>query len=183
MAIFVGSCSGKGNGNFPSDFESIGDAARIEYMMKHVEPDSVARFLVDVSLGRVEGARIDTLPTAVLYCYEHYKDDDLASFSNQFDIYTQSLPLPERMKIYSLAGQIDPQQLGYQLGLEYVNTIRNRKMTPDQVAEEIKEFKKACATDTATYRRFVQGFKVVLGMERNGISPEVYNKFINLSEH
>lgn len=184
IILFCAACSGKGKGNFPSDFESISDAARIDYMMKHAAPDSVARFLIDVSLGHVEGARIDTLPNAVLYCYEHYKDEDLASFSNQFDLYTQSLPLPDRMKIYSLAGQIDPQQLGYQLGLEYVGTIRSRKMTPDQVSEEIKEFKKACGSDTATYRRFVQGFKVVLDMERgNGISPEVYNRFINLSEH
>lgn len=182
--VSVCSCGGKnGSGDFPDNFGTIGDAGRVSYMMKNVTPDSVARFICDAALGKVEGARIDSLPTATLYAYEHYKNTDLASFAAQYDAYSQSLPLEEKMKLYALAGSYDPQQLGYQLGLEYVGNIRSKKMTADQVAAELKEFKKACGNDHDTYKRFVKGFKVVLELEKgNGISGDIYSRFKNLNE-
>lgn len=92
--VSVCSCGGKnGSGDFPDNFGTIGDAGRVSYMMKNVTPDSVARFICDAALGKVEGARIDSLPTATLYAYEHYKNTDLASFAAQYDAYSQSLPL------------------------------------------------------------------------------------------
>lgn len=182
--VSVCSCGGKnGSGDFPDNFGTIGDAGRVSYMMKNVTPDSVARFICDAALGKVEGARIDSLPTATLYAYEHYKNTDLASFAAQYDAYSQSLPLEEKMKLYALAGSYDPQQLGYQLGLEYVGNIRSKKMTADQVAAELEEFKKACGNDHGTYKRFVKGFKVVLELEKgNGISGDIYSRFKNLNE-
>ena len=182
--VSVCSCGGKnGSGDFPDNFGTIGDAGRVSYMMKNVTPDSVARFICDAALGKVEGARIDSLPTATLYAYEHYKNTDLASFAAQYDAYSQSLPLEEKMKLYALAGSYDPQQLGYQLGLEYVGNIRSKKMTADQVAAELEEFKKACGNDHDTYKRFVKGFKVVLELEKgNGISGDIYSRFKNLNE-
>ncbi len=75
--VSVCSCGGKnGSGDFPDNFGTIGDAGRVSYMMKNVTPDSVARFICDAALGKVEGARIDSLPTATLYAYEHYKNTD-----------------------------------------------------------------------------------------------------------
>lgn len=182
--VSVCSCGGKnGSGDFPDNFGTIGDAGRVSYMMKNVTPDSVARFICDAALGKVGGARIDSLPTATLYAYEHYKNTDLASFAAQYDAYSQSLPLEEKMKLYALAGSYDPQQLGYQLGLEYVGNIRSKKMTADQVAAELEEFKKACGNDHGTYKRFVKGFKVVLELEKgNGISGDIYSRFKNLNE-
>ncbi len=182
--VSVCSCGGKNrSGDFPDNFGTIGDAGRVSYMMKNVTPDSVARFICDAALGKVEGARIDSLPTATLYAYEHYKNTDLASFAAQYDAYSQSLPLEEKMKLYALAGSYDPQQLGYQLGLEYVGNIRSKKMTADQVAAELEEFKKACGNDHGTYKRFVKGFKVVLELEKgNGISGDIYSRFKNLNE-
>ena len=183
--VSVCSCGGKNGfrGISPDNFGTIGDAGRVSYMMKNVTPDSVARFICDAALGKVEGARIDSLPTATLYAYEHYKNTDLASFAAQYDAYSQSLPLEEKMKLYALAGSYDPQQLGYQLGLEYVGNIRSKKMTADQVAAELEEFKKACGNDHDTYKRFVKGFKVVLELEKgNGISGDIYSRFKNLNE-
>lgn len=184
-ALGLASChGGKGNnGEFPDNFNSIGDAGRVAYVMENSSPDSVARFICRAALGEIEGARIDTFANATLYAYDHYRDDDLAAFSSEFDSYSASLPLPKKMKIYSLAAKTDPQGLGYQLGLEYVNNIRTRKMTADEVAAELKDFRRACATDPQTYHRFVKGFKIVLEMERNnGVPSDVYARFINMSE-
>lgn len=179
-------CSGKGgNGNFPDNFDKIGDAGRVAYVMEQTSPDSVARFICDAALGKVEGVKIDSIQIATLYAYEHYKDNDLASFSNTLDSYSAALPLKEKMKLYVLLGEVDAQQLGYQLGLEYVNNIRSKKMTADEVSAELKEFKKACGADHDTYRRFVKGFKVVLEKEHGGargVDNDIYNRFINLSE-
>ncbi len=182
-ALLLLACGAKNHPDFPNNFDKIGDAGRIAYVMKTESPDSVARFICDAALGRIEGAKIDTLATATLYPYEHYKDEDLATFANAFDSYSQSQPLPDKMRLYAMAGQINPQQLGYQLGVEYINNIRNRKMTPDEIDVEIKELRKACSKDPETYRRFVKGFKVALTMEQgNGISQEIYNRFSNLAE-
>ena len=183
-ALMLSACGkGKGNSDFPENFGSIGDEGRTAFMMKRVGPDSVARFLCDAALGRVEGARIDSLPIATSYAYTNYKDDDLATFSSVFESYSGSLPLADRMKLYVLAGKYNPQQLGYQLGLEYVVNIRNEQMSVDEVTAELKEFRNACGHDKDTYRRFVKGFKVALEAERTkGIDPKVYDRFINLQE-
>lgn len=120
MAIFLvalSSCGGSGNGsdrNFPGNFMSIGDAYRVAYVMEHTTPDSVARFICDAALGKVKGAKIDTLATATLHAYENYRDSNLVVFSETFDNYSNSLPLPEKMKILSMAGLNDPQGLGYE---------------------------------------------------------------------
>lgn len=182
--MMMSACNnGKEKSDFPENFGNIGDEGRTAYMMKHVGPDSVARFLCNAALGRVEGARIDSLPIATSYAYSNYKDDDLATFSSVFDSYINSLSLPDRMKLYVLAGKYDPQQLGYQLGLEYVVNIRNEQMNVDEVTAELNEFRKACGNDKDTYRRFVKGFKVALEAEHsNGIDPKIYNRFINMQE-
>ena len=185
-AFLPAACGGKGgNGDFPDNFDRIGDAGRLDYVIKHASPDSVARFICDAALGKVEGARIDTVINAVVFVNDRYaaNEDDMVAFSNAFDSYSRNLPLPEKMRFYALSGQHDPQRLGYQLGVEYILEIRNKKMAPDQVAAESSEFRKACASDPETYSRFVKGFKVVLEMERNnGLDPAVYSRFINLSE-
>jgi len=178
------SCGSKHDAeDFPENFDKIGDAGRVAYMMEHVGADSVARFICDAALGKVKGAKIDTITIATLYAYENYKNEDLASFSDAFDNYSANLPLSEKMKIYSMSGKTDPQGLGYQLGLEYVNSIRMKRMSGQDVEREIIEFKKACGSDKDTYRRFVKGFKTVLQLDRgNDLPQEVYDRFINMSE-
>lgn len=184
LAVVLTGCGSNGSENgFPENFDKIGDAGRIAFMMERVPADSVARFICDAALGKIEGARIDSLATATLYPYEHYRDADLASYANAYDTYSQSLPLPEKMRLYGMAAQVNPQQMGYQLGVEYINNIRSRKMSVQDISAEIAEFKKACKSDPDTYRRFVKGLKAALEMEHgNGISEEVYIRFSNLPE-
>lgn len=159
-------------GELPANFNSIGDAARVEYMMSETTPDSVARFICNAALGKVPGAKIDTLSNATLYAYENYADSALMAFSEEFDNYSASLPLADKMKILSLAGMTDPQGLGYELGLEYSATIRDKRLTLAQVKEEIGAFKNACASDSDTYRRFIIGFQTALKVDHGKEIPE-----------
>jgi len=167
--------------SLPENFASLDDSSQVAFMMKNSTPDSVARFICNASLGKVKSARIDTLAIAVAYAYQNYNDSDLIVFSREFDDFSANLPLNEKMKIYSMAGNIDPQGLGYELGLEYVTHIRENKMSVDDIRTELNAFKEACANDSDMYNRFLKGFKTVLKVDHGKDLPEeVYNAFINL---
>ncbi len=140
----------------------------------------MARFIIYASLGRVEGAKIDTLAIATNYAYEHLKGSDLEDFSIAYENLVESLPLADKMKVYKLGGSEDAQGLGYRLGLEYVTTIREGNMTVADIEKELAAFRAACANDTDTYRRFLIGFKTVLRIDSGKDLPrDVYDKFIN----
>lgn len=186
MALLaLSSChGGKGSANgLPKGFEKMSDTARVAAMMERVAPDSLARFIIYGALGKNPDAKIDTLAIATNYAYEHLRGDDLNKFANEYDAVIASLPLAEKMKAYLLGGTEDPQGLGYQLGLEYMQSIRDNHKNAAQVESELKEFRKACGNDRDTYRRFIIGFKTVLKVDGNKAVPrDIYNKFINWPE-
>lgn len=163
---------------FPADFSTYTDAGKVDYVMKHASPDSVARFVIDATLGRLGNVRIDSLAIAATHAYSNYNDSSLIVYSTTFDEYSSTLPLPDKMKIYAAAGKSVPQQLGYQLGLEYVSQIRENHKTVGRVKEEMEEFRKACADDTVTYIRFVKGFQTALKVDQGqDLSDEIYKAF------
>lgn len=187
MSLFmlVSACGGKnGDGKgFPEGFQSLSDEQKVVYMMQHVPADSVARFIIYASLGKVEGVRIDTLNNATLKAYETYMDTALQSFSWEFDRVAEELPLHDKMRLRALVGSEDPQGLGLTLGLEYMNQIRVKGMTAEQVLAELSELKKACAKDPDTYARFIIGFRTVLRHDKNSDMPaEIYSRFLNFDE-
>ncbi len=159
------------------------DGQQVAFVMANATPDSTARFIINASLGKVEGAKIDTLATATLYAFEHYRDQDLSTFSDAFDGHMASLPLDEKMKVYLMSGKADPQNLGLQLGLEYVGNIREGSKTVKEIDTELAAFKEACAGDSATYKRFVKGFKAALKADQGkDLAPEVYTRYANMEE-
>ncbi len=179
-ALFIISCgskSGKG-GNFPEDFNGYSTPDKVAFVMNTSNPDSVARFICDASLGKVKGVELNDLNGAVLYAYEHYRADSLDIFSAEFNNYSANLPLPDKMKIRVMAGLDDIEGLGFQLGLEYVSQIREKHMTADEVEQEIKALKAACSSNPDLYDRFLIGFKTVLEVDRGKDLPEdIYLKF------
>lgn len=185
LLIFIPACSGKGgdHNDFPKDFNSFSDQQKVAYMMDHAPADSVARFIIYASLGKIEGIRIDTINNATLTAYENYKDTALQTFSWEFDRLSEELPLPDKMKLRSLVGAEDPQGLGLTLGLEYLNQIRVKGMTAKDVLAELNELKKACADDPDLYARFIIGFRTVLRYDKNSDMPkDIYTTFLNYDE-
>lgn len=178
--LTLAACSGGSDhdGKLPDGFADMADVVQVKYVMDNASPDSTARFICLAALGKVPGARIDSLPIASLYAYEHYKDSALNIFSDEYDRFSASLPLPEKMKILSMAGTVDPQGLGYDLGLHYVDQIREKNMTVQQVETELKEFEKCCQSDPDTYTRFMKGFRLVLKLDQGkDLNPEIYKRF------
>lgn len=182
IAILIG-CGNKPQATvetLPADFNSRDDVSKVDYMMKHVAPDSVARFICNGALGMISGVNIDTITIAVNYAYENYNDSNLINFSREFDEYAANLPLHDKMKIYLMIGASDHLRLGYELGLEYVAHIRKDSLKVEEVMTELESFKTACADDSMTYVRFLKGFKTALTVDHGRDLPEnIYNAFIN----
>lgn len=185
LLVFMPACSGKDSGSngFPEDFNSLSDFQKVAYMMDHASADSVARFIIYASLGKVSGVKIDTINNATLMAYENYKDTALQTFSWEFDRLSEELPLHDKMKLRSLVGAEDPQGLGLTLGLEYMNQIRLKGMTADEVLAELKELKRVCADQPDLYARFIIGFRTVLRYDKNSDMPKgIYTTFLNYDE-
>lgn len=181
--LFLPSCKGgkESDKGFPQNFDKIGDAGRIDYLIAHAPADSVARFIIHTALGHNKDARIDTLAIATNYAYMKLQGAALDSFSVAYDALVESLPLGDKMKVYALSGAEDPQGLGYKLGLEYMSSIRNDSKSVAEVEQELEAFRKACGTDTATYRRFLIGFKTVLEVDHGKDVPEeIYKKYTTI---
>lgn len=185
LILLIPACGGKNHdgGQFPDGFASLSDEQKVTYMMQHVSADSVARFIIYASLGRVEGVHIDTLNNATLKAYETYTDTALQTFSWEFDRIAEELPLHDKMRLRVLVGSEDPQGLGLTLGLEYLNQIRVKGMTADEVLEELKELKRASTDDPDMYARFLIGFRTVLRYDKNSDMPrDIYSRFLNYDE-
>ncbi len=183
--LLIPACKGKGTSadDFPDGFATLSDEQKVVYMMEHATADSVARFIIYASLGKIDGIRIDTLNNATLKAYESYADTALQSFSWEFDRVAEALPLFDKMRLRTLVGAEDPQGLGLTLGLEYLNQIRVKEMTADDVVKELKEFKRASADDPDMYARFLIGFRTVLRYDRNSDMPkEIYNRFLDYDQ-
>ncbi|MDE6329227.1 MAG: hypothetical protein K2L83_00785 [Muribaculaceae bacterium] len=185
IASTLSACGGdKEAGEYPADFNRMSDAAKVAYMMEHASPDSVARFICLASIGDVDGVRIDTLANATLYAYENYKDGELQDFVRAYDECSARLPLSKRMALGKRSVEQDPMGLGYELGLTYVNEIREQHLDAARVEKEIRDLQEACMRnpeDSATFRRFMTGFKVAL--ERDGSSDvpeEIFRKYAQL---
>lgn len=178
--MILTSCGGKEEkkSKYPENFNSIGDAGRVDYMIRNAPADSVARFIIYSALGQDKESKIDTLAIASVYAYEKLTGEDLEKFSLAYDALVESLPLADKMKIYVLGGSEDPQGLGYKLGLEYMASIREDNKKIVQVEEELREFEKACGSDTVTFRRFMIGFQTVLRADHGKDVPEdIYRKY------
>lgn len=182
LACVLVACGKKSEAELPSDFNSMSDSAKVEWLISQkVAPDSVARFIGRASLGEIRGVKIDTLSNALLFAYEKYRGDDLATFSSAFDDYKSSLPLDKKMSIYLLSGETDDMGVGYQLGLEFVSTIREQQLDAAQIRKQIEALRKASAGAPDTYTRFVKGFKLALEADRGkDLDEKIYNEFINL---
>lgn len=183
LALLSSACSGAGkdgNRDLPKDFQGRSDEQKVAYMMEAVEPDSVARFIVYSSLSSDPEVRIGSLSSAYNYAYQHYQNmgDRQEKFILEFEQLSGELPLDERMRLMKAAGQEDSLGLGLRLGIEYFKALREKKMTLQQVDGEIAAFRRACGNDTATYVRFVKGFKAALNTDGGrSVDRAVYAKY------
>jgi len=178
IALLMASCGskdGQANG-YPAD--NLNDTAKVSYMMQRCEPDSVARYICNTFLGWNQGCTLDTMANAVAYAYTHYQGDKLVKFSETFDTYANSLPLPQRMIILSKAAVSDADGLGYRLGLDYAAEIQSQRKQLKDIDAEMAELRKACGADTLTYLRVLNGLSVALSLpEYSNLPADVRAKY------
>lgn len=186
LSIVAVSCKSdkkEGSSGLPANFSTMSDQERMQFMMRKADPDSVAHFLCYAFLGRVPGAKIDTLAMAYLYALENYRGDDAEKFGTSFELVMKELSLADKMKTQFELGLADTLSVGYDLGLGYVGQIRRRNMSIKDIDADIAKFRESCGRDTATYNRFVKGFHTVLELDRGKDLPnDIYNRYIGLKE-
>lgn len=179
IVLSLAACSGGDRNKLPDNFKSLSTEDKMEYLMASLSPDSTARYICDVAMGKVYNSRIE-LQQAVNYAYSHYSEDDQVAFAQAFVDYEQALPLHEKVKFAKLAATEDPDMYSYELGLRYVGDIRENAKSVDQVASELAKLSKECKSDPDFYKRFMKGFKTALELDRHhDLDDKIYVKFIS----
>ncbi|MDE7412256.1 MAG: hypothetical protein K2N05_00500 [Muribaculaceae bacterium] len=180
----VGGCGKKSEESaksYSSKFSNMSDSEKVAYVMRTCTPDSVARFVMNAALGRIKGVEIDTLAMAELYVYSNYDPDKQDLYAEEATRLKEQLSLAQKMELFKKGSTDDPVSFGLDLGLSYLTRVRENNMSVKDIDKEIKEFRKICGEDTATYRRFVTGFTEALRQDKDkDVKKEVYEKFINL---
>lgn len=180
----VGGCgknSESGESATVSKFEKMTDSEKVAYVMRTETPDSVARFVMNAALGRIKGVKIDTLAMAELYVYSNYNAEKQDQYAEEANRLREQLTLSQKMLLFKKGSTDDPVSFGLDLGLSYLSRIREHNLSVKDIEKEIKEFKKECGNDTATYRRFTTGFTEALRQDKDkDVKKEIYDRFINL---
>lgn len=177
------SCSKSDGVNLPSNFKSLSTEDKMEYLMAEMPADSVARFICNSAMGKIYNSRIELQP-AMSYAYEHYSEEDQVKFEMEMANYESELPLHEKVKFSKLAALEDPDMYSYELGLQYVSSIREENKTIEQVSDELAKLRKECQSDPDFYKRFMKGFKTALTYDRHhDLDDKIYRKFITYPDN
>ena len=169
--------------SLPAGFNKKTDSEKVAYVMRTATPDSVARFVMDASLGKIKGVQLDSLAIVELYIVSNYDSQKQLEYAEESARLKEQLTLAQRMHLFKKGSADDPISFGLDLGLGYLSIIREKNMSAKDVEKEIKEFKKECQNDTSTYRRFVIGFTEALRQDKDkDVKKEIYDRFINLDK-
>lgn len=139
------------------------DSLKVRSMLDaRMSMDSIAVLVTNIAVGDVPGVTIDNLADIDSYLYMNRSEKDYEVYTLAMDSYAKTLPLSKRFRFYKKSPLIDKDKMGYQLGLEYVSEVMDRKLTIGKVDNEIAEFRRECGEDEDTYNRFLKAFKVGL---------------------
>ncbi|MBD5232398.1 MAG: hypothetical protein HDS66_09670 [Bacteroidales bacterium] len=145
------------------------DSLKVKQLLEaRIPMDSVAVIVTKMAIGEVPGVNIDNLADIDAFLYMNRSEKDYEVYTLAMDSYSKKLPLSKRFRLYKKSPLIDKDKLGYQLGLEYVSDVIDRKLTIGKVDKEIAEFRRECGEDEDTYNRFLKAFQVGI----NTRSPE-----------
>lgn len=179
LPLLAVSCSKEKKDALPGNFNSLPTEKKMETLVKTMSPDSLAVFLNEAAMGKIEGVNIN-LPEALDYVYLHYDEKDQVAFVEADTRFEESLPLPEKVKYSEKAHPDDREEYFINVGLMYVGVIRDRNLTAAKAKEEVDAFMKECrATNPVLYQRFIKGFKTALRYDRGrDLDERIYNQFI-----
>lgn len=182
IQMIMSSCSDKGGDGLPESFNRMGAPSQMEYLMERDAPDSVARFICYAALGKIEGLHMD-MGSALAYAYEHYDESGLVEFQMALEEFQSGLPLADRVRLTRELGMVDLEQFGYELGLNYVGTIRVEQKQAPTIREELAALRKECASYPDFYSRFMKGFKTALKLDRHrDLDDRIYTEFITYQD-
>lgn len=161
-AAISGCGSHNEEGKLPDKFTQLPDSAKMNYFIKRISPDSLARLLCMSSLKR-NNIPIEDLRESVRYVYMSYSKENRVNFSNALDCYMATLSPRERFTLYKNASGDNPYKLGYRLGMDYAKQLDEGSLTPAQLAEEYGILIQLYREDTIALSKLSKGMKTALG--------------------
>lgn len=165
--------------DIPDDFSTLSDTQKIQRLIDaKVTTDSIAHFVTECLDGRHPGVTIKDPDAVMLYVGEKLGDEEMGNYAMSFDMYLQALSPASKYKTRIAMPATDRERLGYDLGLEYVNQVVDKKLTIGQVDRDVTALQRAAATDEDTYENFLTGFAegIKLSADR-GIPTAVISKY------
>ena len=155
------------------DFAASADTVKVRMLIESGMPmDSLAMYLCKAAIGEVKGVSINNFSDVDAYIYMNRGEKEYELYALAMDDYTKQLPLVSKLKLYKKSALVDPDKAGYQLGLEYVNDVMDKKLKIGQVDREIADFRQACGEDEDTYNRFLKGFALGISTRAAGEIPQ-----------
>lgn len=133
--------------------------------------DSLGIYMAKIAAGEVQGIEVKSFADVDAYLYSAKGESAYELYYLAFDEYSKSLPLVKKLSLMRKSSLADPEKIGYQLGLEYVNDVIDKKLTLGKIDNEIASLRQACSNDEDTYKRFLKGFAIGLKTRAPGQVP------------
>lgn len=185
LVFLASGCSGHSGSEsgLPSNFKNLSTEDKMAYLMSNLTPDSAARYVCEASMGKIYNSRME-LQQARNYVYENCSQEQIGQFESAIEAYEEELPLHERVRFSKLAAVENPDIYSYELGLQYVGSIREFNKSVEDVDQELGKLRKECQADPDFYRRFIIGFKKALELDHGrDLNEKIYQKFIHYSDN
>lgn len=178
MCMLLCACNGKDSDNstmagLPRDFSSKPDSTKVHMLLDNGMPlDSLAVYVCKAAVGDIQGVSINDFASIDAYIYAAKGEKEYEVYALAFDECKKQLSLVKKLRLYKKNALEDPDKIGYQLGLQYVNDVIYNKLTIGKVDREIADFRRACGDDEDTYNRFLKGFAVGISTRTPGEVPQ-----------
>lgn len=175
LTLLMGACSSSNQEQenaLPADFASMNDTAKLGVLVRQgLSPDSIALYVLHTAEGRNPGVKFTDYANMDVYLYGALGDEGFNSYRIAYDDYVATMPLVPKLKQLQASPDHDPQSVGFELGLEYINQVLDQKMTIGKVDREVAELHRALGQDEDTYSRFLQGFAAAIASRPAGQVP------------
>ena len=147
------SCGGNKANPFPSEFKEFTEDEKIQWLTENLPADSVARIICNNSSGLDSVIYINDFSVFVSNLYSKYDAENKDKFGEELNRYAASMPSQYKMKLYMLASQDNPRQLGYR----YAEDCDANKTEPAAIEADLAALKTICGSNPGFYTGFING--------------------------
>lgn len=143
----------------PDNLGTLADTEKARVLLdRGVSADSLALFVIECVEGRKPGVTFTDFNGVETYVEQRLGEEAYGAYTVCLEANLQRLPLSNKYMVKRELPLTDMSLLGFTLGLEYVNKVIDNNLSIGKVDLEVAEFHRACGSDEALFRDFLEGF-------------------------